>query len=274
MIVFPNAKINAGLFITEKRQDGFHNIETLFLPVFKLYDILEVITNHDSTDDKFTCSGIPVNGSSNNNLCIKAIKLLREIEEIPPLKIHLHKVIPLGAGLGGGSSDAAFMLKLLNQQYNCNLTNEKLEELAIRLGSDCPVFIKNRPVAAVGKGEIFSKAKVDLNNYYLTIIKPLNINISTAEAYKNCTVTKPKTPLKKLTELPVERWRGKVINDFEKEITKKYPEIKEIKEKMYKNSALYASMSGSGSSVFGLFKNPPDIKWPNNYFVHNEKIYY
>lgn len=270
MIVFPNAKINLGLFITLKRPDGYHNLETVFVPVKGFCDILEVLTAPESTADIFNNSGLQIGGKPEDNLCLKALKLLRKRADIPPLNIHLHKVIPFGAGLGGGSADAAFMLTLLNEQYNLNFSLDELESLASELGADCPVFIRNKPIFAKGIGNEFSVINTEiLSGMWIRLVIP-PIHVPTALAYKNVSPSQPAIPLNKLVSKPLEVWKSGIKNDFEDSVFSQYGEIKTIKDKLYQQGALYASMSGSGSSVYGIFRNePPEKTWPENYIVYN-----
>lgn len=270
MIVFPNAKINIGLLVTAKREDGYHNLETVFYPVNQLCDILEVI-NHDGLEDEFSTSGLSIDGPATDNLCLKALALMREHAPIPPLKIHLHKKIPFGAGLGGGSADASFMLKLLNDQYHLNFSPTDLENMAAKLGADCPVFIENKPVLAKGIGNEFYPINISLSKLWLHLVIP-PIHVPTAHAYSNI---KPATPTKALEALlsqPIDTWKVSVKNDFELPVFQRHPQIASIKEKMYGHGALYAAMSGSGSAVFGLFETPPAIDWNNQYATHTEQM--
>lgn len=268
MIVFPNAKINIGLFVTSVREDGYHNIETLFYPVYSLYDVLEVIRNNGK-EDEFSSSGIEIDSAPADNICIKALNLMRQDAGIPPLKIHLHKNIPIGAGLGGGSADASFMLKLLNEQFSIGMSNSMLEKLAAGLGADCPVFIENKAVLARGTGNEFHPIECNLDGLWLNLVVP-KIHITTAQAYRGVSPAQAAMPLSMLIKRPTEQWKDGVTNDFERSIFKTHPSIEEIKNKMYQNGALYASMSGSGSAVYGIFREKQDIKWPEDYFVHNE----
>lgn len=255
MICFPNAKINIGLNIVEKRPDGFHNIETIFYPI-DLKDVLEFV---ESDSMAFNNSGIAVDGDMDSNLCIKAYNILAKNHDLPKINIHLHKVIPFGAGLGGGSSDAAFMLNALNTHFDLNLTTDELKSYASEIGSDCAFFVENTPAFARGKGNMLNSISLDLKGYYLVLINP-GIHISTPEAYANVVPQYPETSLKELIKRPIETWEDCICNDFENSIFPKYPEIKEIKDKLYRQGAVYAAMSGSGSSVFGIFKEPIDIK--------------
>ena len=270
MIVFPNAKINLGLFVTEKRSDGYHNLETAFIPLPGLCDVLEVLP-HRGKEDHFSSSGLVVDGSFSDNLVSKAVQVLRSHTPLPPLNIHLHKKIPFGAGLGGGSADAAFMLKALNRQFGLQLSRTQLEGLAVRLGADCPVFVANRPVLARGIGDQFEPLDLDLAGWHLHLVVP-GIHVPTALAYSRIVPQKPKTPLKELLAKAPAHWRKLVNNDFEPSVFKAHPEIAAIKEKMYHGGAVYAAMSGSGSAVYGFFKQPAPIKWPADWFVHNESF--
>ncbi len=255
MICFPNAKINLGLNVVSKRPDGYHNIETIFYPV-PLKDALEVV---EADSFSFSQTGIPIDSPIDNNLVVKAFKLMKSHYDLPSLEVHLLKAIPFGAGLGGGSSDAAYMLKLLNDFCKLNLSTEKLEEMASILGADCPFFIRNVPVMASGIGNIFESISFSLKGYYLSIVKP-DIMVSTPEAYSMVTPQSPSISLRDIVSLPVMEWKKVMLNDFEPSVFTKYPIIAEIKEYMYKAGAVYASMSGSGSSVYGVFEKPVSLK--------------
>jgi 4-diphosphocytidyl-2-C-methyl-D-erythritol kinase len=259
MIVFPNAKINIGLNITEKRTDGFHNLETVFFPV-GLSDILEFTESFGKT--AFTNTGLQIQVPDSENLVLKAYYLLKDQSDLPELQIHLHKIIPFGAGLGGGSSDAAFMLKALNDYFSLQISEKELEKHAQKLGSDCPFFIKNKPVFAEGTGNVFSDIKLDLSEYYILIVKP-DIHIGTKEAFSGIKPKNPDISLKKQIHLPVSSWKKNIRNDFKETVFKLYPEIKNIKDTLYKTGALYAQMSGSGSAVFGIFDREPAL--PDNF---------
>jgi len=253
MISFPNAKINLGLSVVEKRSDGFHNLETVFYPI-GWTDALEfVISDHFA----FTTSGIAIDGDPESNLVVKAYRLLQKEFNLPQLSIHLHKNIPFGAGLGGGSSDAAFMLKMLNKAFHLDLSQEKLISYATILGSDCAFFILNKPVFATGRGELMSIINRSLNPYYILLIKP-PFEISTALAFKNMIPHKPEFSLIDLIGEPIENWKFNIMNQFESSVFQVYQELGRIKEILYNNGAVYASMSGSGSSIYGIFKQIPD----------------
>jgi len=266
MIAFPNAKINIGLNVVSKRPDGYHNLESVFLPV-ELSDILEIVP---SSNLEFTSSGLEMDGDPEHNLVLKAYRLLEKDFDIPSVKMHLHKMIPTGAGLGGGSSDAAFMLKMLNKQFHLKLNNGILQNYATQLGADCPFFIDNKPAFASGIGDQLEPIENDLSAYKIVIVKP-DISISTIEAYRNIIPQKSVFNLKKIVGLPVESWKDTVKNDFEKNIFPRYPEIKKIKEKLYELGAVYASMSGSGSAVYGIFRHLPtnlDNNLPKGIFIY------
>jgi len=271
MVVFPNAKINLGLFITEKRPDGFHNLETAFFPVKGFNDVLEVIENKECQNDILSTSGIPTNAKQEDNLVIKALGLIRENHQIPSLKIHLHKVIPSGAGLGGGSSDAAFMLNLLNQQFNLGLSNEALEKKAAQLGADCAFFIRNSPTLATGIGNEFHPLNRKPSKVWIELIIP-PIHLSTPEAYQNIKPQKSDISLEEILTGEPEIWKDKLVNDFEENAFTKHPELRSIKEMLYNKGAFYAAMSGSGSSVFGLFQRQPEIEWPGKYITWSGEI--
>ena len=268
MITFPNIKINLGLSITEKRPDGYHNLETVFYPV-ALEDALEIRTNPEA-QQKFTLHqhGMEIAGNPENNLVVKAYLLLDKEFHLPPVEIHLYKHIPSGAGLGGGSSDAAFMLKLLNEHYNLQLSDNQLEDYAATLGADCAIFIKNTPTYAEGIGNIFSPIELSLKGYRIMIVKP-DVFVSTREAFANIRPHRPEYPVREVIRRPVAEWKDTLINDFEASVFPQYPVIGEIKEELYHQGAIYASMSGSGSSVFGLFAADttlPEIDWGTNAF--------
>lgn len=253
MLFFPNSKINIGLNVINKRSDGFHNIETVFCPV-GLSDVLEFVPLADKSPGtvSFQCTGVPVDGPDENNLCVKAYHLLHQDFNLPAISIHLHKIVPPGAGLGGGSSDAAFMLKNLNAWFKLNLSEDRLCDYASQLGSDCSFFIKNRPLFGYERGNRFREIH-QFPRYLEAVIVNPGIHVSTAEAYAGISPHIPSRPLEELINLPVHQWKEQIINDFEAVIQKKHPVINVIKEKMYEMGAVYASMTGSGSSVFGLF---------------------
>ncbi len=248
MIAFPNAKINIGLRVTGLRPDKFRNLESCFYPV-NWCDALEIITA-DKTE--FTSSGLPIPGETSTNLCLKAYELLQQDFNLEPVRIHLHKNIPIGAGMGGGSSDAAFTLKLLNDLFDLKIAVWDLEDYARKLGSDCAFFIQNKPVFAVEKGDVFEPLHLDLSSYKIVIIYP-DLHITTAEAYQEVVPQIPTENLKKLLQQPVNTWKDRVQNDFEEALFLKYPVLLQLKEYLYQAEALYASMTGSGSAVFGIF---------------------
>jgi 4-diphosphocytidyl-2-C-methyl-D-erythritol kinase len=266
MIFFPGAKINIGLRITGKRPDGYHNIETIFYPV-GLSDALEFVPAEGSTDkDNLRVTGIDTGGEPENNLVLKMVMKLREERHFPYLNIHLHKGIPVGAGLGGGSSDAAGMLKVLNRHFKLGLENKKLRSLALEIGSDCPFFIDSNPSLATGRGELLTPVKPLLSGYYLILANP-GIGINTAEAYKNCAVMSDTTNLAQLSERPVTNWKGLIMNDFEEYAFNKHPVTGELKEEFYRSGALFSLMSGSGSSVYGIFNTKPKLSSKLREFV-------
>jgi 4-diphosphocytidyl-2-C-methyl-D-erythritol kinase len=273
MLCFPNAKINIGLNIVEKRDDGFHNIESIFFPV-KLCDVLEAVVDESSPAGgvSFASTGISIPGNEDENLCVKAYHLISNDYPMPALKIHLHKVIPIGAGLGGGSSDAAFFINLLNELFELNLAWGEKHHYARQLGSDCPFFVANKPAFAFERGDKLDFLDVNLKGYHLVLIHP-GIHVSTPLAYSLIKPAKPATSLKELIQLPVEEWKEKISNDFEKPVIEKSPEIAAIRDELYKAGAVYASMSGSGSAVFGIFKNKPVLPaFPANYFIRQEEL--
>ena len=255
MICFPNAKINIGLNVVEKRTDCFHNLETIFLPI-GLKDALEFI---ESETLHFENSGLTIDGYPQNNLCVKAWKLIQQDYAIPPVHIHLHKVIPFGAGLGGGSADAAFMLRLLNDYFKLDISQEKLITYALALGSDCPIFILNKPCYGTGRGEILEPISVSLSGKYLVLINP-GIHVPTRDAFATITPKHSEFDLRESIQKPISDWKNYIVNDFETSIFPKYPAIAKIKEMLYSQGALYASMSGSGSSVYGIFDEGSDLQ--------------
>lgn len=261
MLVFPNAKINIGLRITEKRSDGFHNLQSCFYPV-SWTDALEIIPFEDGSETQFCSSGLNIPGGSNTNLCVRAYDLLKADFQLPPVQVHLHKIVPIGAGLGGGSADAAFALKLLNERFGLGLSPARLEDYARVLGSDCAFFVQNRPMYCVEKGDVFEEISIDLSGYYMLLVYP-NLAISTAEAYAGVRPHQPEVPLRSQLQAPIDTWRNTVHNDFEDSLFPSYPILAQIKQQLYDLGAVYASMSGSGSTVYGIFNAPVDL--PNQF---------
>jgi len=249
MISFPNAKINLGLNIIEKRADGYHNIESVFYPV-GWKDVLEILP---SDNLNFKSSGIKIPGKEEENLCLKAYHLLKKDFDIPPVNIYLHKILPIGAGLGGGSSDAAFTLIRINELFELKITNSDLQKYAKKIGSDCAFFIENKPKFCYKKGDSFKNSNVDLSGKYILLIFP-EIHVSTAEAYRGIVPTKPENMLKEIIKQPITDWKYLMKNDFEETIFQLYPELNEIKKLLYSVGAIYASMSGSGSTMYGIFE--------------------
>ena len=256
MITFPNAKINLGLNIVEKRPDGYHNLETIFYPI-NLQDALEV-TRRENNDKEYTLhiSGSPLEGEPEDNLVVQAYKLLKkDYPGLLPVDIHMYKHIPAGAGLGGGSSDTACMIKLLNDKFSLGLSTERMEEYAVKLGADCAFFIRNKPVFATGIGNLFEPVELSLKGYHIILIKP-DIFVSTRDAFAEIKPVRPAVSLKEIVKQPMETWKHSMKNDFEDSVFKKFPEIAAIKDELYDLGAVYAAMSGSGSSVYGIFKAP------------------
>ena len=273
MICFPTCKINLGLRITQKRADGFHTLETVFFPL-SLTDALEIIIADEETTAPltFTSSGLAVNGDTSDNLCCKAYWLLKnDYPAIPSIKMHLHKNIPMGAGLGGGSSDGAFTLTLLNQLFDLQIPGDNLMQYALTLGSDCPFFILNRPAFATGRGEILTPTNVNLDGYSIVIVNP-GIGISTKTAFSFITPNQPSTHIPDILQMPIRAWKDTLINDFEAPIFQAYPELENIKQTLYQKGAVYAAMTGTGSTVYGIFETHiiPEISFdfPPNYFVY------
>jgi len=254
MISFPNAKINLGLHILHKRPDGFHTIETCFYPI-PWNDALEIIPAQQTI---FSSSGNSIPGDANSNLCLKTYESIQKKYNIPPVHIHLHKNIPIGAGLGGGSADAAFTAKLLNDIFHLNMSAIELEDTVRNLGSDCAFFIQNKSIIAHEKGDRFTDPDiVDLSGFWIYLLYP-GIHVSTKDAYDGVTPDPNRKPIAETLRLPIEMWKDQLINDFESSIFKKFPAIAEAKKQLYAHGAMYAAMSGSGSTVFGLFKTKPE----------------
>ena len=255
MITFPNAKINIGLQVTERRPDGYHNLDTVFYPI-PINDALEVIVAEGADYDcRLHISGIAIEGDADNNLVVRAYRLLAADYALPSVDIYLHKHIPTGAGLGGGSADASFMLRLLNEMFELGVTTEKLEAYAALLGADCPFFITGNPVYATGIGNEFHSIDIDLSGWHIVVVKP-DVFVSTKEAYSMVKPEKPAVTLDKKIVRPITEWKDTISNDFEKGIFALHPELASIKAKLYELGATYAAMSGSGSALFGLFEAP------------------
>ncbi|MBX7093404.1 MAG: 4-(cytidine 5'-diphospho)-2-C-methyl-D-erythritol kinase [Flavobacteriales bacterium] len=256
MISFPNAKINLGLNVLRKRPDGYHDIDSVFYPV-DWKDVLELVP---STKDasSFHYSGLHIPGESTNNLLVKALALLQQNYSIPAVEVYLHKLIPMGAGLGGGSSDGAFMIKALNELFSLQLSIEEMEKFAAQLGSDCPFFIRNLPAHVEGRGERMSTIELDLSSYSIYLTNP-NLHIGTAEAYSGIQPSVPAySSLQIVQQFPIGEWKNYLKNDFEISAFSRFPDLKSDKEMLYEMGAIYASMTGSGSTLFGIFphKNP------------------
>jgi 4-diphosphocytidyl-2-C-methyl-D-erythritol kinase len=256
MIHFPTAKLNIGLRITAKRNDGYHDIETVFYPV-GLCDALEyVISDRLGNRDYLVTTGLETGSTAEDNLVIKTLRKLRELHDFPFLKIHLHKAIPAGAGLGGGSSDAAFVLKEINKDFKLEISNQELKDLALDLGSDCPFFLEGVPSYATGRGDVLQPVAPLPGGLHLVLLHP-GVGINTREAYGNCKPEKPPESLAVLIARPINQWKGLILNDFEDFAFQKHPIIGEIKEELYATGALFSLMSGSGSSVYGIFLEKP-----------------
>ena len=307
MITTPNVKINLGLNVLRKREDGFHDLETLFVPYFGIHDTLEIITGDDYSRtsaqlfSRYGESSLPVSQASQKpegvfgveiednlapklvqgisedgklmitiarvegvdwdplkDLCAKAYMMLAEEFDLPPVKIFLEKSSPVGAGLGGGSADAAFALKMLNEMFALGLSEQQLAQYAARLGSDCAFFVYNRPMIGEGRGELLADfdldACLDLNKYEIQVITPAGVAVSTAEAYGGIVPQQPEVPLRDALAMPVEKWDGNLVNDFEMTVFAKHPELAAIKKSLYDCGAVYASMSGSGSALFAIYQ--------------------
>ncbi|NEN22738.1 4-(cytidine 5'-diphospho)-2-C-methyl-D-erythritol kinase [Cryomorpha ignava] len=256
MVVFPNAKINLGLNITERRKDGYHNLLSVFYPI-ALCDVLEFVEAENNLDDVLTTSGLPIHGSADQNLCIKALKVIREVYPVPPLRVHLHKIIPMGAGLGGGSADGSFFLTALNTHFKIGLSSNFLKELALELGSDCPFFIDNKPVAVSGRGDVMKNVDVNLKGKFIVVFFS-DAHISTTKAYQNIVVSDPEiTPREIVEGKEISKWRKYLTNDFEPYAFRVFPSLNDHKEILYNAGAEFAAMTGSGSAVFGIFETRP-----------------
>ncbi len=252
MIYFPNAKINLGLNVVSKRPDGYHNLETVFYPI-GIKDALEIIEKDGLQEDIFIQTGLQVDGENNDNLVMKALRIMRQHYSFPFVEIHLLKCIPFGAGIGGGSADASFTLRLLNDMFSLGASQAELAKLAIQLGADCPIFIYNKPMYAEGIGEVLEAVDLSLKGYKLALVKP-DVFVSTRDAFSQVKPTQPKVNLRKIIQQPVEEWKNLMVNDFEESVFALHPQIKEFKNKLYELGAVYSSMSGSGASVYALFK--------------------
>lgn len=265
MISYPNAKINLGLNVVRKRDDGYHDIESVFYPI-PWCDILEVVPEKSGRGKvKFTSSGIEIPSNGNLNLCEQVYQLMHDEFDMPSVKIHLHKIVPIGAGLGGGSADAAFTAVMLNDLFGLKLSTEKLEEIVSTVGSDCPFFIRNKPAYVTGRGEVLKPFDIDLSGYWIALVNP-NIHIGTKEAYRGILPVEAETSLEELLANDVSEWKNAVKNDFEASIFPNYPEIESLKEQLIGLGAEYAAMTGSGSTVFGLFENEPQqLLFPAGY---------
>ena len=268
MILFPGCKINLGLRILNKRKDGYHNLESIFLPV-AVYDSLEFI---ESESMKFECN-LEIDDEKSNSI-LMAYELLAADFNLPPISIYLHKQIPMGAGLGGGSSNGAFMLVGLNDYFSLGLSNKKLEEYALKIGSDCPFFIDNKSKLVHGVGEILEDIEIDLSGYFLQLINP-QIHVSTRDAFEGLEIKSSQNHSlkKRISSTPISAWKNNIVNDFETPIFDKFPEIGTIKTQLYEQGAVFALMTGTGSTVFGLFeKEPRAAEWPDHYFVRTIKL--
>ncbi len=265
MIDYSACKINIGLNITSKRSDNYHNIESVFVPI-PLYDIIEISVRKD-TEFNLSQSGFIIDGNITDNLLYKAWKLIDDKYCIGGINIHIHKQIPFQAGLGGGSSNASTLLKMLNSYYELNISIEELQKLASIIGSDCPFFIENKAVYAYNIGTDFKEINLDLSPYYIAIVKP-PIAVSTQEAYSGITPMKSEIDLSNIDKIPMSEWKSKINNSFESHIFTKLPILADIKEKLYAQGAVYASMSGSGSAVYGIFENNNiELDFPEDYFI-------
>jgi 4-diphosphocytidyl-2-C-methyl-D-erythritol kinase len=262
MVVFPPAKINLGLHVLRKRKDGYHDIDTCFYPV-SLTDVLEAVP---SESFQYRQTGMPIPGDVQENLCVRAYQLLRQKYQIDPVEIHLHKIIPMGAGLGGGSSDGAHMLKILDTVFDLNLGSSRLKEYSAKLGSDCPFFIDSIPALGSGTGTDLAKTDLSLKGTHIQIIHP-GVHVSTAQAYGSLEPRTDRQPVDEILRKPISQWKGVLINDFCQYIYDQYPVLADIEDELYANGAVYASMTGSGSAVYGLFESEPPAFSSTAYFT-------
>lgn len=251
MLTFPNAKINLGLNIIAKRPDGYHDLVSVFVPV-GWSDVLEIIPKKEF---KFTATGILIPGSAEDNLVVRIYKQLQQQYDLPPVHIHLHKVVPIGAGMGGGSADAAFALRLLNDMFALGLSREQMEDYVRPLGADCAFFVGNTPMFCYEKGDRFTSISLPLQDKTILIVYP-GIHISTKEAYASVSPKAPERDLLEILKMPMEKWKGKLVNDFELGLFPKYPLLAQLKQQIYDLGAVYASMTGSGSAIYGIFDQP------------------
>ena len=268
MILFPNAKINLGLNIIRKRSDGYHDLETLFYPI-AIHDAVEIIKSNTKEEVSISFSGIPINGKTEDNLCFKAYNLVKkDFPQLTAIKIHLHKTIPAGSGLGGGSADGAAMLKLLDRKFDLKFSTEQLLNYALQLGSDCPFFIINKPCFGSARGEFLEPVSVDLSQYKFVIVYP-GIHIGTSEAFSLLKLSRHSKSIKEIAQQPVETWKTELKNDFEEMVFKKCPAIENTKARLYESGAVYAAMTGSGSTVYGIFGKQTELTsdFPKSYFV-------
>mgnify|MGYP003543443500 FL=1 len=262
MINFPIAKINLGLNVVSKRDDGYHNLETVFYPV-PIKDALEVFPMEDGFPSDVRCdlkvTNLFIDGDEQKNLVVKAYNMIAQDYELPRVHVHLYKHIPTQAGMGGGSSNCAYMIRLLNEMFSLGMSDEKMIGYAARLGADCAFFIKAQPAYAEGIGEKLQPISIDLSGCKMLVVRP-NITVSTKEAFSLITPQVPKKNCLDIVRQPIETWKDELVNDFERSVFAIHPEIGRLKEMMYEQGAVYAAMSGSGSSVFGLFSDTPDEK--------------
>ncbi len=271
MLTFSSSKINIGLNIINKRNDGYHDIETIFYPISFLKDAIEIIASSESADS-FIFTGINIDGKAEDNLCIKTIKLLRKHYSFPNITLYLYKNVPMGAGLGGGSANVACIINMVNEMFELDISEEKRRELASTLGSDCAFFVNPQPSFGEGRGEILSPINISLQGLRIVIVKP-PIHVSTAMAYSSVTPMQQQTSLKDiLLNTKVENWKNQIHNDFEHTVFKLFPEIEKIKNDLYAKGAIYSQMSGSGSAVFGIFDKEIELDYPEDYLVIDGRL--
>lgn len=270
MISFPGCKINLGLQVLSKRSDDYHDIASVMYPV-GINDILEIIPLEKSEKTVFTSSGLTIPGSSSDNLCVKAYDLIKTTYDLPPVHIHLHKCIPMGGGLGGGSSNGAETIHLLNDLFELGMSNGNKRKFAEKLGSDCPFFIEKKPQLAEGTGTTLTPIDLNLSGYFLVLLNN-GIHVSTKEAYSGVHLNKKQPDLKTIVQRDISEWKDLLVNGFEQHIFELYPSLPKIKKEFYDNGAVYASMTGSGSTMYGLFKDAPNFEPPANGFLKILKL--
>ena len=266
MISFPKTKINLGLRVVNRRADGYHNIESLFYPI-DIHDVLEMIPSPDG-NFLYSGSGLEVPCNPEDNLVVKAYRVMQRLYQLPEVHIHLHKIIPMGSGTGGGSSDGAYVILMANKLFQLGLKYSEMKDISTQIGSDCPFFIDPRPMIVTGRGELLEPVCFSLAQYNILLVFP-GINIDTKKAYQGVSPQKPNESITDIVCQPVENWKDLLINDFELNVFQKFPVLAELKQQLYDAGALYASMTGSGSAIYGIFKEDVDeVKFSKQYYTY------